>query len=85
VANTPAYCGTELNLSFMVLNDFRINYSYLLVSKHSLPTLTIKVLELSILNRLSVYPTQASLLGRLITFVNNFNFKLVIMFVSFVN
>jgi hypothetical protein len=64
-----------------VLNDnnFRINYSYLLVSKHSLPTLSIKALALSLLIRLSVYLTQASLLGHLITFVNNFHFKLVIM------
>jgi hypothetical protein len=39
---------------------------------------------LSLLIRLSVYQTQASLLGILITFVNNFHFDLAVMFVCFV-
>jgi len=34
---------------------------------------------------LSVYPTQASSLGRLITFANNFHFNLVVILVSFLN
>jgi hypothetical protein len=38
----------------------------------------------SLLIRLSVYETQASLLGSLITFVNTFHFNLVVMFVCFV-
>ncbi len=46
-------------------DDFRINYWYWLLSKHSLPALP-------------VFPTtQASLLGFLITFVNNFHFNSV--------
>jgi hypothetical protein len=36
---------------------------------------------LSLLIRLFVYETQASLLGVLITFVNTFQFNLVVMFV----
>jgi hypothetical protein len=51
MSNAPAYCGTELNMDikgFMVFydDDFKIDYQYSLVSKHSLPTLTIKVLAL---------------------------------------
>jgi hypothetical protein len=38
---------------------------------------------LSVLIRLSVYQTQASLLGVLITFVYTFHFNLVVMFVYF--
>ena len=38
---------------------------------------------LSFLIRLSVYQTQASLLGILITFANNVHFNLVVMFVRF--
>jgi hypothetical protein len=38
---------------------------------------------LSLLIRLYVYQTQASLLGNLITFVNTFHFNLVVMFVCF--
>jgi len=64
-------------------NNFRINHQYLLLSKHSLPTLYIKVPYTSLLIRLSVYPTQASLLGLLITFVNDFHFNLVILLVYF--
>jgi hypothetical protein len=32
-----------------------------------------------------VYPTQAFLLGLLVTFVDNFHFNLVVIFVYFVN
>jgi len=38
---------------------------------------------LSLLIRLSVYQTQASLLDVLITFVNTFHFNLVVIFVCF--
>ncbi len=38
---------------------------------------------LSLFIRFSVYQTQASLLGILITFVNTFHFNLVVMFVCF--
>ncbi len=39
----------------------------------------------SLLIRHSVNPTQASSLGLLITFVNNFHFNLVVMFLYLVN
>ncbi len=39
----------------------------------------------SLLSRHSIYPTQASLLVLLTTFVNNFHFNLITMFVYFVN
>ncbi len=39
----------------------------------------------SLLYRLSVYPTQASLFGLLITFVNNLNLNLALMFVYYLN
>jgi len=46
--------------------------------------LSIKALALLFLVRLFVYLTQASSLGSLITFVNYFNFNLVVMFVCLV-
>jgi len=63
---------------------YQIDYQYLLLSKHSLPTLQIEALT-SLLVRHSVYPNEASLLGLFITFVNNFHFSLVLIIVYLVN
>ncbi len=65
-------------------NNFRIDYRYSLLSRHSLLTLNQSTCA-SLLIRHSVYPTQASLLGFLINFVNNFHFNFVVMYVYFEN
>jgi len=52
--------------------------------QHSLHYLNWSVCA-SLLIRLCLYKTQASSLGLVITFVNNFQFNLVVMIVYFVN
>ncbi len=64
--------------------DFRINYQYSLLRYTLYFISKLKRFRFHSLEFKSIQ-TQASLLGHLITFVNNFQFNLALMFVYFVN